>query len=188
MLNKDINYIVSGLERSGTSLMMQVINKGGLPIASDNSRPADEHNPKGYFELAGGKIINRLMEGTFDAQSTRGQVVKITAYGLKFLPDGNYKIIYMMRNMDEILKSMEKMGAAIDWEKDRTLFDKLNKFSFDLMQRRTDMEYITVNYADVLSQPRSEIERVSEFLKAPLALEEAILAVDPKLHRNKSAG
>ena len=79
MLRNDINYIVSGLERSGTSVMMQMLSKGGLPVAFDDSRPPDEHNPKGYYELAGGKIINKLMDGTFDMKAHRGQIVKVTA-------------------------------------------------------------------------------------------------------------
>lgn len=61
MLNNEINYIVSGLECSGTSLMMQVLRKGGLPVTYDDWRVADENNPCGYYELEGGKLINRLM-------------------------------------------------------------------------------------------------------------------------------
>ena len=92
MSKNEVNYIVSGLERSGTSVMMQMLDKGGVPVAFDDSRPPDEHNPRGYFELAGGKIINQLMDGTFDFELHKGQIVKVTAYGLKFLPKGNYRI------------------------------------------------------------------------------------------------
>ncbi len=94
MLNKNTNYIVSGLERSGTSMLMQILKAGNLPIAFDNSRPADENNPKGYYELEGGKIINKLMNKSFPLDSYKGKFIKITAYGLKFLPPGKYKIIY----------------------------------------------------------------------------------------------
>ena len=61
MLNNEINYILSGLEHSGTSLMMQMLHAGGLPVAFDESRAADENNPHGYYELQEGGIINRLM-------------------------------------------------------------------------------------------------------------------------------
>ena len=186
MLSNEINYIVSGLERSGTSLMMQVLHKGRLPVAFDKSRAADEHNPRGYYELEGGKIINRLMDGTFDLQSCRGHIIKITAYGLKFLPKSRYKIIYMMRNIDEILRSMQKMGAAIDEEKDRALFSKLNRFSFELMRSRDDMENIRVNYRDLIDDPRRELERISQFLGETLDLDTAIKAVEPSLYRNKA--
>jgi hypothetical protein len=187
MLNKEINYIVSGLERSGTSLMMQMLHKGGLPVASDDSRAADENNPRGYYELEGGKIINRLMDGTFDLQSHRGSIIKITAYGLKFLPQSSYKIIYMMRNIDEVLKSMQKMGADVDEEKDRTLFSKLNIFSFELMRSRDDMEHIEVNYRDLIGDPRKEMERVNRFIGETFDVDTAIKAVEPGLYRNKAA-
>jgi hypothetical protein len=188
MLNMEINYVVSGLERSGTSLMMQMLHMGGLPVAFDDSRPADEHNPRGYYELAEGKIINRLMEGNFDLQSYKGYIIKVTAYGLKFLPESNYKIVYMRRNIDEVLKSMRKMGADIETEKDRKLFSKLDRFSLELMRSRHDMEHITVNYRDLLEHPRSEIERVSRFLGKTFDVDAAIGAVDPSLYRSRVEG
>lgn len=186
MLNNETNYIVSGIERSGTSLMMQVLHKGGLPVAFDDSRADDEHNPRGYYELEGGKIINRLMDGTFDLQSWRGHIIKVTAYGLKYLPKTNYKILYMMRNIDEVLKSMQKMGADIDEVKDRMLFSKLNRFSFELMRSRDDMEYIRVNYSDLVDSPRREMERVSRFFGETFDVDTAIKAVEPSLYRNKA--
>ncbi len=186
MLDDSINYIVSGLERSGTSVMMQILHMGGLPVAFDDSRVADQHNPKGYYELAGGKIISRLMDGTFDLASTKGRVVKITAYGLKFLPKGNYKIIYMLRNIEEVLDSTQKMGAPTNRRKDRASLRKLNSFSLDLMDCRDDIEYITVNYRDVIDNPRIEIERVSRFLGQTFDFEQAMRAVDSGLYRSRS--
>ena len=188
MLNKEINYIVSGLERSGTSLVMQMLHAGGLPVAFDDSRAADENNPRGYYELEGGKIINRLMDGTFDLQSYRGSIIKVTAYGLKFLPESQYKIIYMMRNMDEVLKSMQKMGADINEEKDRTLFNKLNRASFELMRSRDDMEYIDVNYRDLIGDPRREMTGVGRFIGETFDVDTAVKAVEPGLYRNKASG
>ena len=188
MLNKEINYVVSGLERSGTSLMMQMLHKGGLPVAFDDSRAADENNPRGYYELEGGKIINCLMDGTFDLQSYKGHIIKVTAYGLKFLPKSNYKIIYMMRDIGEVLKSMQKMGADIDEEKDRTLFSKLNSVSFELMRSRDDMEYIRVNYRDLIDDPRTGMESVGRFFGETFDADTAIKAVEPGLYRNKAPG
>lgn len=188
MLNKEINYIVSGLERSGTSLMMQMLHKGGLPVAFDDSRTADENNPRGYYELEGGKVINRLMDGTFDMQSYKGHIIKVTAYGLKFLPKSNYKIIYMMRDIGEVLKSMQKMGADIDEEKDRTLFNKLNRISFELMRSRDDMEHIRINYRDLIDDPRTGMESVGRFIGETVDVDTAIKAVEPGLYRNKAPG
>jgi hypothetical protein len=186
MLDESVNYIVSGLERSGTSVMMQMLHGGGLPMAYDDSRPPDEHNPRGYFELAGGRIISRLMDGSFDMAPHRGQIIKITAYGLQFLPRGNYKIVYMQRNVDEVMDSTEKMGGAINREKERPLLTKLNKLSLDTMESRDDVQYITVNYRDVIDKPKKEMERVAGFLGETVDLEQAIGAVDSGLYRNRA--
>lgn len=186
MLNNEINYIVSGLERSGTSLMVQMLYLGDMRVAFDNSRLADENNPCGYFELARGKIINRLIDGAFDIESYKGYIIKVTAYGLKFLPESNYRIVYMRRNIDEVLKSMHKMGANIDSEKDRMLFKKLDRFSLELMHSRDDMEYITVKHRDLIGNPRKEMEKVRHFLGEPLAVDAAVKAVDTSLYRNRS--
>jgi hypothetical protein len=188
MLNKDINYIVSGLERSGTSLMMQILHGGGLLVAFDNLRPADEHNPRGYYELAGGKIINRLIKGDFDIQLYKGRIIKVTAYGLKFLPKSNYRILYMIRDTEEILKSMKKMGADVtEGGEDGVLLDKLNMFSLELMRGRDDMKHIKIKYRDLISNPREEMERVSQFLGVAFDTNAAIKAVDKSLYRNRSS-
>ena len=102
ILDKNINYIVSGLERSGTSMLMQILLAGGVPLAFDSTREIDQNNPKGYYELEGGKIISKLMDGTFPINEYKGNFIKITSYGIKYLPSGNYKIIYSERNIEEI--------------------------------------------------------------------------------------
>jgi hypothetical protein len=187
MLNKDTNYIVSGLVRSGTSLMMQMLHRGGLPVAFDDLRPADEHNPRGYYELAGGKIIIRLMDGEFDVQSYKGHIIKVTAYGIRFLPESKYKIIYMIRDIGEVLQSMRKMGAGIDGEKDRMLFSKLNHLTLELMVKRTDIEYLVVRYRNLIENPRKEIGEISAFLGASFDIDAAIGAVDTALYRNRAS-
>ncbi len=187
LLDKSINYIVSGLERSGTSLMMQMLHSGGLPIGYDQSRPADEHNPKGYYELAGGKIISRLMDGTFDLVGYGGRIIKITAYGLKFLPERRYKVVYMQRNMDEVVRSMSKMGApAEDVEKERRLLRKLDDVTLRLMKLRDDIEFIKVSHHELLTNPTTEMERVARFLGRDFDFDEAAAQVDPSLYRSRS--
>jgi hypothetical protein len=179
-----VNYIVSGIERSGTSMMMQILRGGGAPVAFDDSRTPNYHNPKGYYELEGGKIIRKLMDGSFSFEEYENKVIKITAYGLKFLPLRRYKIIYMKRDLDEIMDSMEKMSGSIDRKKERPLFEKLNTFSLDFMEKRDDIDYIVVNYRDVIKDPIKEIKKVNLFLDGMLNVEHAAQAVDPHLYRN----
>ena len=180
-----VNYIVSGLERSGTSMMMQILYYGGMKVAFDEKRKPDEHNPKGYFELEGGKIINRLMEGTFPIEKYDGMVIKVTAYGLKYLPKREYKVIYMLRDLDEIMASMSKMIGEKMTEEDKLVFDKLNRYALKLLDEREDIDYITVRYDKVIENPRREIERINEFLGGVLNVDSAVEAVDPSLYRNR---
>ena len=187
-LNKNINYIVSGLERSGTSMLMQILHAGGVPVSFDDSRLSDQSNPKGYYELAGGKIINKLMDGTFPLEDYTGKFVKITAYGLKYLPKGNYRIIYSERNIEEILDSMEKMAGIKDKNREETreAFIKLNRMIKKQITSRDDMEVLLVNYNKILSNPREDIKKIQEFLGLPEdVIDKMIKVVDDKLYRQR---
>ena len=188
-LNSDVNYIVSGLERSGTSLLMQILEASGTPMAIDTkSRPPDDNNPKGYFELEGGKIINKLMDEDFPFSDYRGKFIKITAYGLKFLPTGKYRIIYSQREIEEILDSMEKMAKITDENRTETkeLFIKLNNMIMDLIRNRDDVEVLFVDYNAILSEPEPNIRKIYDFLGTEEADLDAMLGcVDKRLYRNR---
>jgi len=182
------NYIVSGLERSGTSLLMQILYAGGAPIAFDSSRHADVNNPKGYYELEGGKIINRLMEKTFPFEDYTGRFIKITAFGLQFLPPGKYTIIYSERNLDEILDSMEKMARIQDRNREETKksFEKLNTMIKTLITTREDITTLFVNYNDIVCYPEQTVQKIYEFLKVPeLDVYRMIAVVDKRLYRQR---
>ena len=188
-LKTDTNYIVSGLERSGTSMLMQILVAGGVPASFDTeSRPPDDNNPKGYFELEGGKIINRLMDGNLSLKSYAGQFIKITAYGLKFLPQGKYKIIYSQRNIEEILDSMERMAKVKDENRGdtREVFQKLNKMIIDIISLREDAEVLFVDYNEIISDPESQVKKIYSFLENPeFDLEKMVASVDDTLYRKR---
>ena len=187
-LNKNINYIVSGLERSGTSMLMQILHAGGVPVSFDDSRLSDQSNPKGYYELAGGKIINKLRDGTLPLEDYKGKFVKITAYGLKYLPKGNYRIIYSERNIEEILDSMEKMAGIKDKDREETreAFIKLNHLIKKQITSRDDMEVLLVNYNTILSNPRENIKKIQGFLVLlEDVIDKMIKVVDDKLYRQR---
>ncbi|MCK4416045.1 MAG: sulfotransferase domain-containing protein [Thermoplasmatales archaeon] len=187
-LDENINYIVSGLERSGTSMVMQILLAGGVETSFDNSRSPDESNPKGYYELEGGKIINKLIDGTFPLDEHRGKFIKITAYGLKYLPSGKYKIIYSERNIEEILDSMEKMANIEDTNREETResFIKLNSMIKDYIRNREDIEVLLINYNGIVSNPSTNVKKIYDFLGlADVDLEKMIDAVDKKLYRQR---
>jgi len=189
ILDKDVNYIVSGLERSGTSMLMQILEAGGVPTSfNSDSRPPDDNNPKGYFELEGGKIINRLMKGTFPFDRYKGKFIKITAYGLKYLPAGKYKVIFSERNIEQILNSMEKMARIHDEKREETResFLKLNGMIKDKIRGREDIEVLMVNFNDILSDPENNIRKIYDFLGSQaFDLEKMIKSVDQSLYRNR---
>jgi hypothetical protein len=110
--------IVSGLPRSGTSMAMKMLDAGGFSIVSDGIREADEDNPKGYFELERVKELDKGGDKSW-LREYRGQVVKIISFLLPDLPDDlNYRIIFMRRNLAEVIKSQNKMldrrGEPVD--------------------------------------------------------------------------
>ncbi len=188
-LDNNINYIVSGLERSGTSMLMQILYAGGVPTAFDeHSRPPNHHNPKGYYELAGGKIINKLINETFPLEKFKGQFIKITAYGLKYLPPGKYKIIYSERNIEEVLDSMEAMAGITDENRYKTkeAFIKLNRIMKRKIIEREDINVLFLNYNEILLHPKTNIRKISDFLDLPKAdLERMMQPIDNKLYRQR---
>ena len=187
-LDENTNYIVSGLERSGTSMLMQILNAGGLPIGFDESRPLDNNNPKGYYELEGGKIINKLVDGLFPLDKYKGKFIKITSYGLKFLPPGKYKIIYSERNIEEILDSMEKMIGEKDGDREITkeVFSKLNNITKKIIQERKDIDILIVNYNNILLDPKNNLKKIIDFLGlSEDVLNKMVEAIDKKLYRQR---
>jgi len=190
-LDENVNYIVSGQERSGTSMLMQILNAGNIPTAFDNSRPADDNNIKGYYELEGGKIINKLISNEFPIHKYKGNFIKITAYGLKFLPPGKYKIIYTERNIEETLDSIEKMIGKkdINREETRNNIIKLNNTIKNEILGRNDIHVLFVNYNNILEHPKDNIIKILNFLNLPeYHLKKMIDAVDLTIyhHRRKN--
>lgn len=187
-LDENVNYIVSGQERSGTSMLMQILHGGSIPTAFDDLRPADDHNIKGYYELEGGKIINKLINNEFPISKYKGYFIKITAYGLKFLPPGEYKIIYSERNIEETLDSIEKMIRKKDLNREETKSNiiKLNNLIKNEIKVRTDIHVLFVNYNNILERPKDNIKKILNFLNLPEDnLQKMIDTVDLKIYHNR---
>src|SRR5262249_30630691 len=99
--------IVSGLPRSGTSLMMQMLDGGGVPVLTDNIRAADTDNPRGYYEFEPVKATKR--DATW-LPAARGKAVKMVSQLLYHLPPGEtYRVLFLERDLEEVLASQEKM-------------------------------------------------------------------------------
>jgi hypothetical protein len=99
--------VVSGLPRSGTSVMMQMLDNGGIPVVTDNIRTADTDNPRGYYEY---EQVKKIREDAAWVPATRGKAFKMVSQLLYDLPaQEQYHVIFMERDLDEMLASQEKM-------------------------------------------------------------------------------
>jgi len=182
--------IVSGLPRSGTSMMMRMLAAGGKEVFTDNVRTADADNPKGYFECE--KVKNLAREADWLAEA-EGKAVKIISHLLPCLPDGlACDIIFMRRAIEEVLASQKKMlERAGETRDDGPEAVMAAKFAMHLRKTerllagRPGTRVLMVAYADVLASPLAEARRVADFLGGgldPLAMS---AEVDPALYRNR---
>lgn len=179
--------VVSGLPRSGTSLMMQMLEAGGLEVVTDNIRTADTDNPRGYYEF---ERVKKIKEDSSWLQDAREKCVKMVSQLLYDLPPSEkYRIIFMERHLDEILLSQEKMLKRLDRESFPTdemkrsytaHLDKLHKW----LSQQEHIAVLHLSYNELLDQPAKESKRVREFLDIRLDVKRMASTVDPSLYRN----
>ncbi|MDG4715036.1 alkaline phosphatase family protein [Winogradskyella marincola] len=180
--------VVSGLPRSGTSLMMQMLDKGGLEVLTDNNRKADKSNPKGYYEYD--PVMSIARDNTW-IEKAQGKSVKVVAPLLKYLdPKYRYKVIFMNRDLGEVVKSQQVMlGKDPEVLPTRLLetYEKhLNQVSI-WKNKEPHVELMYVNHKDVINSPNDITEKISKFLGLKnLDTEKMCACVDTKLYRNRS--
>jgi len=183
--------IVAGLPRSGTSMMMQMLDAGGLPPLADNERPADDDNPRGYYEFDRAKALRKDASWLPDAQ---GKVVKIVAQLLSSLPLGSdlkFRIIFIERNPDEVLSSQKLMlthrkeqGAQLsDDNLKKTFAQQVTQIKRMLSVRK--IPTLCMNYSQVVADPIHAAQRLNTFMGGELSEESMVKAVDPTLYRHK---
>ncbi len=185
---EDEIIIVSGLPRSGTSLMMQMLDRGGVPVVTDSIRTADTDNPRGYYEL---EKVKKIKDDASWLPAMQGKAFKMVSQLLYELPSSQrYRVIFMQRDLDEMIASQEKMLArlgkpAAPADQIRRLFAQhLERVHAWLAgQRHFAVLYIT--YRDLVERPRDESARIAAFLdgRADPALMAA--TVDASLYRNR---
>jgi hypothetical protein len=196
--------IVSGLPRSGTSLMMQMLAAGGAPILSDGQRKPDTDNPRGYLEW---ERIKKLPKDPTCIDETEGKVVKVISYLLPALPPNHqYRVIFMQRPLAEVLKSQEEML------KRRGTFDSPDSSSTSVkdafeehlieverwLRSQPNLTVLHVHYHSLLQDPEATARAVADFLNLPLNIdlnidskidlniEKMTAEVDPNLYRNRA--
>ena len=184
--------VVSGLPRSGTSMLMKMLEAGGMAVVSDGQRSADQDNPKGYFE---DERVKRLAQDPDKAwlRSARGKALKIISYLLKELPpDHNYKVVFVRRDLREVLASQTKMlarrGEAAETPDERMmeLFENDLWRAIYLVKHRPQFETLEVGYAEVVAHPEEQARRIAAFLGESLEVAAMAQAVDASLYRNRA--
>jgi len=185
--------VVSGLPRSGTSLAMQMLDAGGLPVVTDGLRSADTSNPRGYFELERVKELDKPGDRAWLA-AARGKAVKIVSFLLTYLPENyDYQVILMQRDLDEVLASqnamLEDRGEArgANDGRMRALYEDHLAQVRRFLARRPCFSTLTVDYAGVLAAPREEATRINAFLGGRLDVERMAAVADRSLYRNRQS-
>jgi hypothetical protein len=184
--------IVSGLPRSGTSMMMQMLQAGGMEILTDNQRAADDDNPKGYFEF---ERVKKLKDGdTQWVREAQGKVVKVVSALLEHLPkEYGYQVIFMLRDIDEILASQKQMLVRRQEPTDKVSDEKLAELFHDhlsaikdWLNRQENIRVLYVNYNDLLQNPKPLVDTIAGFLESPVDVQAMLEIPDRKLYRQRS--
>jgi len=183
--------IVTGLPRSGTSMMMKMLEAGGMPVATDQERKADEDNPKGYYEL---EVVKKIEQDTSWLAGLSGKAVKMVSMLLYHLPkDHDYRIVFMRRDLDEMLESQRVMlarkgeGADFDAAQMKALYLKHLREIEGWLAGQANMRVLQVQYRQVLDEPPRIVDEINRFFDGRLRADAMVQVVDRMLYRQRGA-
>lgn len=191
MIEKDYVVVVSGLPRSGTSMMMKMLEAGGQHILTDNLREADANNPKGYYEF---ERVKDMKDGDLAwLPEAKGKVVKIVTGLITDLPsDYNYKVIFMQRDLTEILSSQKKMLGRLGKGDDNIPDDLMAKIYQEHLKqvrawvfKQPNMEVLYVNYNTMVADPIESLNKVNALLGGDMDVPAMAAVVDKELYRER---
>ncbi|RPJ86358.1 MAG: sulfotransferase family protein [Acidobacteria bacterium] len=185
--------VVSGLPRSGTSMLMKMLEAGGVEVFTDGFRQADEDNPRGYFELEKVKNLQKQTDRSW-MRAARGKAVKVISQLLPELPpEHTYKVLFINRNLHEVIASQNKMllhrGEKIDPASDERmcgLFEKHLEKTKAWLESSKHFEVLELQYSQVIANPVLEARRIREFLGQNLDADKMAGAVEASLYRNRA--
>lgn len=183
--------VVSGLPRTGTSMMMQMLTAGGVEPVTDGLRAPDHDNPEGYLEYEPVKDLEHAADKAW-LHDARGRAVKIIAFLLEHLPEThNYRVVFMNRKLDEVLVSQSTMldrRGEVDETEDarmRQLYINHLARTKTMLSHRSHFEAHHVRYPEVIRDPRGNALEVSRFLGGGLDVDAMADVVNPELYRNR---
>jgi hypothetical protein len=187
---RDAIVVVTGLPRSGTSLMMAILEAAGVALLEDDARPADASNPRGYHELAAVRATARDAGWVEDAG---GRAVKVVHSLVAALPrDRRYAVIVMRRPLSQVLASQDRMlerrGAPpteLPAERIAAVLSAQLDEAIALLEREPCFRWTTVDYPRLVADPVGETSRVLDFLGVEAPAAEVARVVEPALHRER---
>lgn len=188
---KDYVIVVSGLPRSGTSMMMKMLEAGGLEILTDDLREADANNPKGYYEF---ERVKQMKDGDLAwVPDAVGKVVKIVTGLITFLPaEYNYKVIFMQREIKEVLSSQKKMLGRLGKGDDNIPDDKMAKIYLEHLKqvnawlvRQPNIEVLYLIYNSMVADPTEALNKVNALLGGNMDIQTMSAVVDKELYRER---
>jgi len=171
-------------------MMMRILEAGGMRILKDEIRKADEDNPAGYYEF---EKVKELKKDPSWLENAKGKAVKIISSLLEHLPERYiYKIIFIHRNMEEILDSQRQMlirrGEAtneVSDEKVGKMFLKHLKKIEERLNKQSNMDVLTVHYNEILKEPAKHGEIINRFLGNTLNTKNMTDVIDQTLYRQR---
>ena len=183
--------VVSGLPRSGTSLMMQMLAAGGMPILTDGERRADEDNPRGYYEWERAKLLPREPSLIAEAE---GKAVKVISQLLLALPASyRYQVIFMERPLAEIVASQAEMirrrgtaGPPLSREQMISALQVHRNLVMNWIKAASNISLCVVSHHDLLADPPGVSQTVQQFVGLPLDVAAMAAQVDPSLYRQRA--
>lgn len=182
--------IVSGLPRSGTSMMMQMLEAGGMPVMTDNLRKADEDNPRGYYEF---EKVKKIKEDTSWLEDCHGKTFKMVSALLYHLPQTNrYKVIFMKREIEELLASqrvmLERKGVKDNEISDERMAKNFEKHLEEIenwLEGKGYIDVLYIKYNDIISDPVEKATLVNSFLGGSLDTKKMARVVEKSLYRQR---
>lgn len=181
--------VVTGLPRSGTSMLMQMLAAAGMTITTDHHRPPDEDNPAGYLE---DDRVKTLHQSNHWVKGEGGKIIKVVLPLVQYLPEGpDYRILFLERNLDEILCSQEKMLTRSNKPEanlDRSQLKETYQLQIDSVKKQLKdfgVPHLILNYEDIVADPQSHSSRIASFLGHSDTSESMAHAVRPDLYRNR---
>ncbi len=182
--------IVSGLPRSGTSMMMRMIEAGGIPALVDHIRVADQDNPRGYYEF---EPVKQTKKDASWLNGSEGMVVKMVYRLLYDLPaDREYRVVFTQRKLEEVVASQNVMlerqgkpGGDLPQDKLAGLFRAELDKSYRWIDEQRNFRVLYVSYNEALTDPAPTVHAVNEFLGGDLDTGAMLKVVEPALYRQR---